>query len=165
MGYSTDFEGCIDINKKVDEKTQKWLKGLSNTRRMKRDTKVLSKLLGITEEECLSEYGEDAKNYFDYIDMGQRHTEDILNYNFPPSNQPGLWCNWTLGEDNNSIEWNGAEKFYEYIEWMRYIIDELVERGYEMNGIISWEGEDRSDCGRIIVKDSKVNVIRFNLNN
>ena len=84
--------------------------------------------------------------------MGQRNTEDILNYNFPPSNQPGLWCNWTFGEDNSSIEWNGAEKFYEYIEWMRYIIDELVERGYEMNGIISWEGEDRSDCGRIIVK-------------
>lgn len=165
MGYSTDFEGSINLDKKVDEKTKEWLNGLSNTRRMKRDTKVLARLLGITEKECIYKYGEDGKNYFDYIDMGQRFTEDVLNYNFPPSNQPGLWCSWRLGEDNSSIEWNGAEKFYNYVQWMKYIVNELVDRDYKMNGVISWKGEDRSDSGKIIVEDSKVNVIIFNLYN
>ena len=120
MGYTTDFTGSIKINKKVDESTKEFLRGLSSTRRMKRDPEKLAKILGISEEECLLKYGEDAKHYFDTSgNLGQNNSDDIVNYNHPPSNQPGLWCNWCLGEDEKSIEWTGAEKFYEYIPWMK----------------------------------------------
>lgn len=31
---------------------------------------------------------------------------------------PGIWCQWIINS-NNKLEWNGAEKFYYYVEWLR----------------------------------------------
>ena len=42
MGYNTCFEGCININKSVDEEI-KSLKDLP-TRRMRRDVEILAKI-------------------------------------------------------------------------------------------------------------------------
>jgi len=163
MGYTTDFTGSININKKVDKSTKELLDGLSSTRRMKRNPEKLAIILGISEEECINKYGEDAKHYFDnsgnYGNLGQHMTDDIVNYNYPPANHPGLWCNWCLGENEQSIEWTGGEKFYEYIQWMKYIVNELEMRGYTLNGSIQWEGEDERDKGCILVTDNNVSFL------
>ena len=157
MGYNTDFYGAIKINRPVDNLTIKWLNGLCSTRRMKRCVKKLAMRLGISEEECINKYGQDAKHYFEMgPNSGQTHSDDIINYNHPPADQPGLWCNWGLGEDMESIVWTGAEKFYEYIAWMGYIVTELEERGYIMNGEIRWEGEDPDDKGILMVNNNAV---------
>jgi len=61
--------------------------------------------------------------------------------------------------DGTAIEWNEGEKFYEYIPWIKYLIDNLLKPwGYVLNGTVEWEGEDNSDVGKIIVKDNVVTV-------
>ena len=75
-----------------------------------------------------------------------------MDYNgFKTSVHPGLWCNWIINDDGN-LEWNGAEKFYNYIEWLEYLIDNFFEPlDYELNGDITWQGEDSDDIGTIHV--------------
>ena len=100
MGYNTCFEGCIEINKPLDEETKKLLKGLASTRRMRRDVEILAKRLNIDMKKCIELYGEEGEFYFhDDNVSGQTRTEDIITYNDPPKSQPGLWCQWILDEN------------------------------------------------------------------
>lgn len=70
---------------------------------------------------------------------------------------PGFWCNWVPTNDYKGIEWNGAEKFYDYVEWLEIIIKKFLEpNGYKLNGSVEWYGEDQSDIGVIRVKDNVV---------
>lgn len=79
---------------------------------------------------------------------------------------PGIWCQWTVGgeeelsDDNlDIIAWDGGEKFYNYVEWLQYIIDRfLVPWGYVMNGEVDYRGEDWDDIGTIKVKDNKITI-------
>nr|QFG73857.1 MAG: hypothetical protein [Megaviridae environmental sample] len=155
MGYTTDFYGEITINKPIDIKTREFLHGLSSTRRMKRNPKILSNILNISEKECLEKYGKDCKHYFGCT----INDKSIIKYNSPPADQPGLWCDWCLGDDKKSITWNKNEKFYNYIEWMSYIVKELKSRGYTLNGKIRWAGKDYEDKGIIKVTNNIVEYI------
>ena len=149
MGYTTDFTGYVKTDKPVDEKTFNLINGIGSTRRMKRS--------GLSKE-----YGVDGEFYFEADgDFGQSRNPKfgkIVDYNIPPKTQPGLWCQWIMLEDRQTIEWDGGEKFYNYVEWMIYLIDKILKpAGYIVNGEIEWNGEDFSDQGVIIVKDNKVN--------
>jgi hypothetical protein len=162
MGYTTSFWGEFTIDKPVDEDTYKLLDGLNKTRRMKRTVTILAKRLKITPTECKKLYGTDCEFWVDDAkDYGQTQTEDIKDYNTPPKTQPGLWNHWAIDEDRQTILWDEGEKFYEYIEWIRYLIDViLLPRGYVVNGTVSWSGEENEDMGEIEVKDNKVFVKR-----
>ena len=71
--------------------------------------------------------------------------------------QHGLWCQWEISEDGKLLQWDGGEKFYNYVEWLKYLINHFFEPwGIKLNGTIEWEGEDHSDTGRIIVTDNVV---------
>lgn len=73
--------------------------------------------------------------------------------------QPGLWCHWIISEDGTKLKWNEAEKFYYYIEWLKYLINHFFEPwGIKLNGEIEWQGEDPDDFGKIIVTDNIVNT-------
>lgn len=148
MGYTTDFKGKFKLNKELDDKTYEFLVKLSNTRRMWRK-------LG-------SEYGVDGEFYVDGGgDFGQGREDNIVNYNKPPSTQPGLWCQWCPTEDRLHIEWNGAEKFYHYVEWIEYITDNfLIPRGYVLNGEVEWHGEDDDDQGIIVATNNEITTKR-----
>jgi len=90
---------------------------------------------------------------------GQDRGPDILDHNKPPKGQPGLWCHWVPTEDGMGIEWDGGEKFYDYTEWIRYLIHHfLAPAGYVLNGEVEWQGEDPSDIGKIVVKDNEVSA-------
>lgn len=81
----------------------------------------------------------------------------ILDYNTPPGHQPGLWCNWELDDTGTELKWNGAEKFYNYIEWLEYLIQHFFTPwNIKLNGKIKWNGEDSDDVGLITVKNNKV---------
>jgi hypothetical protein len=55
------------------------------------------------------------------------------------------------------LGWNNAEKFYEYVEWMRYLIEHfLAPWGYVLNGEVTWQGEDDHDMGKIILENNTV---------
>jgi len=158
MGYNTDFSGCFTTDKKVDDKTLKLLKGLATTRRMKRD---MSKLFPeMSKDELLEKFGEDGEFFIEGTgDYGQGEDCSIVDFNEPPASQPGLRCQWLIDDDGKVIEWDGNEKFYDYVEWIKYLIDRILKpRGYIVNGEVTWEGEDNDDIGKIVVRDNVVTV-------
>lgn len=141
MGYNTDFRGKFELNKKLDDYTFDFLKDLNTTRRTKRN-------IG-------PEFGIEGEFYFKDDDVG------IIDNNKPPSTQPGLWCQWTPvhEEDKDVIEWDGGEKFYDYIEWIEYIISKILEpKGYILNGNVCFNGEEANDYGVINIVNNNVTV-------
>jgi hypothetical protein len=148
MGYTTDFTGKFELNKKLDLETYMFLRKLNDTRRMARKT---DKKYGV-EGEFFVDGGEDDDRFF-----SNKAKSNIIDYNTPPKTQPGLWCQWTPTEDAKHIEWDEGEKFYAYIEWLEYIIEKVLKpKGYKLNGEVEYQGEDPSDFGMIVVTDNVV---------
>jgi hypothetical protein len=72
--------------------------------------------------------------------------------------QPGLWCQWRL-DDETTLSWDGSEKFYNYIEWLQYLIAHFFEPwGIKLNGECYWQGEDNSDMGKIEIINNVINI-------
>jgi len=68
---------------------------------------------------------------------------------------PGIWCDWEVC--SNSLQHNGGEKFYNYVEWLQYLIDNYFSKwGVLLNGEMAWSGEDSEDRGVIIVENNDV---------
>lgn len=148
MGYTTDFYGSFKLNKKLDSKTKRFLQKLNETRRMKRK---LPPKYGIEGEFFVDGHGF----------MGQDDDDTVIDHNQPPITQPSLWCSWRPNDEGTEIAWDGSEKFYCYIEWIRYlIVSVLAPANYVLNGTVEWQGEDYSDKGVIIVSDNVVKVGR-----
>lgn len=144
MGYITTFKNKFSLNKELDNITFNFLKELNYTRRMKRS---LPPWFGVDGEFYVKGSGF----------MGQERESDIVEYNNPPASQPSLWCQWTPTDDMMHIEWDGGEKFYPYIEWIKYIISKvLAPRGYVLNGNVDWQGEENGDTGTIDIVDNVV---------
>ena len=159
MGYTTDFTGAFYFDKPVDEKMKEFINQFSCTRRMKRDNNKIKQIYPNWIEKCFNgmlgkdgEYFIGGGGYY-----GQGADESIINYNCPPETQPGLWCQWVI--EDNMLVWNGGKKFYNYIEWLQYLIDNFFEpSGYTLNGQVEWQGEDVDDYGIITVEDNEVGV-------
>jgi hypothetical protein len=154
MGYTTEFEGSFQLDRELDDDTYNLLTGLATTRRMKRSEYTLreaypDKDFGIEGEF----YCEDTANF------GQDDRLGVSNYNEPPCTQPSLWLQWTPSSDRKEIGWDGNEKFYGYVEWLKYIINKILKpRGYKLNGEVEWYGEERTDIGIIQVNDNVVTI-------
>jgi len=144
MGYTTNFTGQFNLDKPLSDKDYEFLRKLNETRRMIRNLPP--------------KYGVDGEFFVDGSGLaGQDRDKTIIDYNCPPSTQPGLWCGWMPTDDKTGIEWDGREKFYNYIKWIEYIVEKiLIPRGYVLNGEVSWIGEDPSDLGLIVVKNNEV---------
>ena len=81
-------------------------------------------------------------------------------------NYPGIWCQWIINS-NGRLLWNGGEKFYYYVEWLQYLIDEYFKpQGYELNGKVNYRGERLEDMGVIYIKGNNVKQIcgRYDVN-
>lgn len=152
MGYSTDFNGEFSVTPTLTDKHRTFLEKFNQTRRMKRDLDP--------------EFGIEGELYVDGDGIyGQANSADVINFNSPPRTQPGLWCQWAPNEDGTAIEWDGGEKFYNYVEWIEYLIEKiLAPAGYKLNGEIEWIGEDADDRGKIIVKDNVVSTKNAQIN-
>lgn len=68
---------------------------------------------------------------------------------------PSMYCQWVPTTNGDAIEWNGGEKFYGSLEWMRYLIENFLQ-SYTLNGEIIAQGEDMMDRWLLVVKDNKV---------
>lgn len=146
MGYTTYFNGGLNLNKKLTKEHHEFLNKLNETRRMARNVGP--------------EYGVEGEFYVDGDGMmGQDREDNIIDFNRPPKTQPGLWCQWRPTEDGTRLEWDGGEKFYNYVEWLEYIIERILKpRGYVVNGKVDWNGEDPDDAGSIVVIDNVVST-------
>ena len=168
------YNGSFSINKPVDDVTYKLLKGLSETRRMKRDVVKLGKRVynkkRATKENIAQwekEFGVEGEFWVgDTEDCGKVKTEDVINYDHPPKSQPNLSCCWTIDYDKKTILWkdNADEDLYD-LEWIMYIVNNILKpRGYVLNGVVSWKGEDLKedenleDRGKIKVTNNVITV-------
>jgi hypothetical protein len=77
----------------------------------------------------------------------------------PPAN---YGCDWQLQEDGETIEHNGREKFYEWLEWARFLQALLRKRGYIMTGEVDWQGEETGDRGTMIAVDGQITTRPIN---
>lgn len=161
MGYTTEFTGRFNLNKPLTEEHYNFLKQFNETRRMKRDAsktrkrpdpirKAVGLAVGLEGGYFVGETGY----------SGQDRGSDVIDGNSPPEGQPGLWCKWMPSEDRLGIEWDGVEKFYDYTEWLRYLIEHfLAPAGYVLEGEVEWQGEEPDDIGKIVVKNNEVTAL------
>lgn len=159
MGYTTYFDGAFEFDKPVTDELKGYINKFSGTRRMMRDNNKIKELFPNWMELCFN--GELGKNgeYFVKDDgyYGQTMDDSIIDYN-RAGNQPGLWCQWIIN-DNNELVWDEGEKFYHYVEWLEYLIKHFfAPSGYVLNGTVFYEGEDSCDFGKIIVTDNVVKI-------
>ena len=154
MGYTTEFDGEINIVPPLNEKEIKYINKFSDTRRMNRKN---------------GPYYVGGTGYY-----GCDIESDVIDHNSPDPSQPGLWCQWMANEEGTQIEWDGGEKFYHAAEWMRYIIDHFIGKnplaklnqpehfdflqGHTLNGEIYANGEESGDHWMIEVNDGVVNT-------
>ena len=161
MGYSTDFVGRFDFNKPVEPWLIEYIDRFANSRRMRRDNAKIKQLYPKWKELCFNgELGVEGEYFVGGIGfMGQTEDDSVLNHNSPTRRQPGLWCDWVVTEDGLGLEWNGTEKFYSYIEWLQYLIENFfAPLGYVLNGSVEWQGEDYDDFGTLTVTDNVVSA-------
>jgi len=152
MGYTTDFEGQIQVNPPLSSEEVEFLKKFSDTRRM------------------------DCEQGPYYVDRGGFAGQDdsdklIKDYNKPPSGQPGLWCKWEPTDNGTYIRWNEMEKFYDSVEWMQYLIDHFIGasplakgelpflEGHELSGEIFAQGEDPGDTWKLVVANGIASMV------
>ena len=160
MGYTTDFNGSLSFNKPIEEWLINYLDKFNKTRRMKRDNEKIIEVFPNWEELCLNgNLGTEGEFFVGGLGYyGQNHDPSVLEGNDPACTQPGLWCQWIIDDDGN-LAWDGGEKFYEYEEWLKYLIDKIfAPLGYVLNGNIEWQGEEYDDFGYIEVVDNEVTM-------
>ena len=126
---------------------------------MKRDINVLVEAYPNWRDYCFNnELGPDGA-FFANPDAIDFDDPTIINYNQPAENQPGLWCQWVITDDGKYLEWDGGEKFYNYVEWLVYLIYHFIEpAGYTLNGKVERRGESWEDEGRIHVEIKRFNT-------
>jgi len=165
MGYTTEFKGAFYLDKPLTKEHAQYLLDFADTRRFKRDPKHTPPLSDPSREDVNLPIGEECGYY-----VGNDHpSTGEFDYNIPPSGQPGLWCQWVPGHEEepleeiteelpaNSIVWNGGEKFYEYIPWIVYIVEHFLKPwGYVLNGEVEYFGERREDYGTIVCEDNEI---------
>lgn len=147
MGYTTRFEGQFNLDKPLSIAQQQYLTLFSKSRRVKRNASKLKP------DRILCEVGLSVGKEGCYF-VGEDYSS-IVDENYPPADQPELYCAWIPNEDGESIGWDGSEKFYKYIEWMQYLINNFLKPwGYVVNGTVIYQGEDAKDSGEIVIKNN-----------
>lgn len=89
--------------------------------------------------------------------------KELLTYADDPDNvpteHPRSYLQWVPSRDLDAIGWDGNEKFYDYVEWLKWVCDWLKGYGIECCGAIQWSGESSTDTGEIQVLDNVVTVL------
>ena len=161
MGYTTWFNGSFKFDKPVEDWLVEYINKFNKTRRMSRDNDKIKELFPNWEKLCLDgNLGENGEYFIGGLGCyGQDKDGSVLEQNWPAYTQPGLWCQWVIGGDNDELMWDEGEKFYNYVEWLEYMIDNFFNPfGYVLNGDVTWDGEESDDTGIIHVENNVVDV-------
>lgn len=160
MGYTTKFYGKFEFNKPVSFELATYINTFSSVRHIKRNNFKIMERYPQWYEMCFHEKLGSEGEFF----IGNtEYTNDpsVIDYNHQPRNQPGLWCQWIVSEDHKYLMWDGSEKFYNYIEWLDYIMTNFIEpdeNQYLLNGNVLWRRDDFSDIGVISIKNNEITV-------
>lgn len=157
MGYTTEFKGSLSLSRTLTDEEKNYINTFSETRRMGRDSEKLFEKFGGANGKILND-GEPktAQNCYGYNGEFYVGDDNLFVYDYNShSNQPSLWCQWII--EDNELTWDGGEKFYYYVDWLNYLIENFFKYwGVVLNGTIKWRGEDFDDNGIITVCDNLV---------
>jgi hypothetical protein len=109
MGYSTDFIGHLDIEPPLNDDEVEYLTVFFASRRCRREGGPYAVPGNPRAENLDGSWG----------DGGNQCAEG----------QPNLWCDWTVCWDGCCLTWNGTEKSYAMIAWLRYLIEHFLAPG------------------------------------
>lgn len=183
MGYTTNFTGEIAVTPPLSADEADFLARFARTRHCEHQPNLYFAMPGLLSPAELLQLGRHAA--YMHSDCPRPGSSCYRS----ATGAPGLWCQWVPGTINHdtgeftSIEWNGGEKFYDYAEWMKFLIQHFLmpgafaltgsglaetgsaaavmsPAGHVLNGVIEWRGEEDSDMGQIIVKDNAVMIQR-----
>lgn len=160
MGYDTSFTGEFKLDKPLSKEHKTYLENFAYTRRVQRKQTVAATMDDpVRIAAKLPIGGEGAYFVGAKGHCGQDIDDSVKDYNTPPEGQPSLWCQWVPNSDGTAVEWDGGEKFYEYVDWIDYLVENFFKPwGYVLNGEVYWCGEDSGDLGRIQIKDNNIKV-------
>ncbi len=161
MGYSTEFYGSFAVSPTLSPQHSAYLAAFSESRRMIRDPTPLENRPDPLRTAVGLPLGPQGCYHVGTSGRLASLTEDspVLNGNCPPEDQPGLRCQWCPSPDGTSIVWDEGEKFYLYVDWLRYLIEHFFEPwGYTLNGEVKWSGQEPSDTGVIRVVSNDIEV-------
>lgn len=159
MGYTTEFTGEFEFNKEVPMYVKDYINRFCRTRHMRRNVDELKQMYPDWKDRCWLGFLGLEGEYFLDEDYDYQENPSVLDINRPPQTQPGLWCQWIITEDRKHLAWDGGEKFYEYIEWLQYMIDNFfTPSGFFLNGSVEWQGEDPGDTGTIVLKNNNMHI-------
>lgn len=160
MGYTTDFSGSFKLTPALNQNQVNYLKAFSESRRIKRHSNLCEQKEDSVRKAVDLPVGEEGEFCVFGDDFNWDSDETIIDYNTYPKTQHSLWCHWIPSEDGKEILWNGAEKFYGYIQWINYINESFLKPwGITINGDVKWFGEDEEDIGIIVAKDAEISSI------
>ena len=90
----------------------------------------------------------------------QKEVNDFAKTRHNPRETPGYYCQWVITQDyygEEALVWDEGEKFYNYVEWLQYLIENFFEpEGYVLDGEVEYQGEESDDFGTIQVKNNIV---------
>jgi hypothetical protein len=79
-----------------------------------------------------------------------------------PDDTPGSDCPWRVTADGKGLEDAAEEKMYDWDTWLDYIVEFYLKPwGVEIEGRVSWQGEDTGDCGIIFAKGHKTKFVNI----
>ena len=151
MGYRTELSGELAISRggraaALPQWLGDYLRAFSETRHCRCHGQELSKWMADPEERYHRKSPHAEPNDWRMPD----------GYNDVTDGMPGLWCPWTVSQDNSKVVWNGWEKPYGIREWLEYFIGTfLAPLGYGLDGEVEWRGED-GDGGTLEVRRNEV---------
>lgn len=170
MGYHTDFKGQFNLNKPLMSEHKAYLERFARTRHMLWNESQLPSIPDPVREAAglpLGLFGiyftgitDNSIAFTHYTHNGRpAYHPALVNYNLTPAGVPNLWCQWAPNGDGTAIEWDGTEKFYDYIKWLQFLIKHFIGPwGYALNGSVTWQGENPADRGIIEVQNNEVIV-------
>jgi len=95
----------------------------------------------------------------DMLKVYKRFHDDRHEDGYQPNGKPSIWLQWEIVKEDNKfyLQWDESEKFYNYVEWLEYIIKYVFKVwNAEITGKVEWRGESWDDMGTITVQDNVV---------
>ena len=95
--------------------------------------------------------------------LSLKEAKQVLDFNEDPESisgdHPNSYMQWVPSESLDAIVWDGQEKFYNYVDWLKWIVKWLSDLGIKSSGELFWSGESAGDTGRIQVIDGIVSEV------